>query len=127
VATRYTTVCLIQVVGIDKKAVGALKLKVEKIAQGEVVGVWDRFFLNWQGEAFFGRLLRQFGAYVRPDRTKQVLRVYGSETAVNHARREIKEQMRTLAALDYQMTIEDLRWVLHPQGHEDSRRYVGRG
>ena len=107
VATRYRTVCLIQVVGIDKKAVGALKLKVEKIAQGEVVGVWDRFFLNWQGEAFFGRLLRQFKAYVRPDRTKQVLRVYGSETAVNHARREIKEQMRTLAALDYQMTIED--------------------
>ena len=107
VATRYRTDCLIQVVGIDKKAVGALKLKVEKIARGEVVGVWDRFFLDWQGQAFFGRLLRQFKAYVRPDRTKQVLRIYGSETAVNHARREIKEQMRTLTALDYQMTIED--------------------
>jgi len=107
VATRYRTVCLIQVVGIDKKAVGALKLKVEKIAQGEVVPVWDRFFLNWQGEAFFGRLSRQFKACVRPDWTKQVLRVYGSETAVNHARREIREQMRTLTALDYQMTIED--------------------
>jgi len=106
VATRYREVCLIQVVGIDKKAVGALKLKVEKIAQGEVVGVWDRYFLDWQGEAFFGRLLRQFGAYVRPDKTKQVLKVYGSETAVNHARREIEEQMRTLAALDYQMTID---------------------
>jgi len=107
VATRYTTVCLIQVVGTDKKAVGVLKLKVEKIAQGEVIGVWDRFFLNWQSDAFFSRLLRLFGAYVRPDRTKQVLRVYGSGTAVNHARREIEEQMRTLAALDYQMTIED--------------------
>ena len=106
VATRYWTVCLIQVVGVDKKAVGALKLKVEKIAQGEVVGVWDRFFLDWQGKAFFGRLLRQFQAYVRPDWTKQVLRVYGSETAVNHARREIQEQMKTLTALDYQMTIE---------------------
>jgi len=107
VATRYGTVCLIQVVGIDKKAVGVLKLRVEKIARGEVVEVWDRFFLNWQGEAFFGRLLRQFQAYVRPDKTKQVLRVYGSETAVNHARREIKEQMKALAALDYQMNIED--------------------
>ena len=107
VATRYTTVCLIQVVGIDKGAVGALKLKVEKIAQGEVVEVWDRFFLDRQGEAFFGRLLQQFEAYVRPDKTKQVLRVYGSETAVDHARREIEEQMKTLAILDYQMTIED--------------------
>ena len=107
VATRFRTVCLIQVVGIDKKAVGALKLKIEKIARGEVVEVWDRFFLNWQGEAFFGRLLRQFKAYVRPDKTSQVLRVYGSETAVNHARREIKEQMKALAALDYQMEIED--------------------
>ena len=107
VATRYRTVCLIQVVGVDKKAVGALKLKVEKIARGEVVEVWDRFFLNWQGEAFFGRLLRQFDAYVRPDRTRQVLRVYGSEAAVNHARREIKEQMKALAALDFQMNIED--------------------
>ena len=107
VATRYRTVCLIQVVGIDKKAVGALKLKVEKIARGEVVEVWDRFFLNWQSEAFFSRLLRQFEAYVRPDKTKQVLRIYGSETAVNHARREILEQMKTLAALDYQMNIED--------------------
>ena len=107
VATRFRTVCLIQVVGIDKKAVGALKLKVEKIARGEVVEVWDRFFLNWQGQTFFGRLLRQFRAYVRPDRTRQVLRVYGSETAVNDARREIKEQMKTLAALDFQMNIED--------------------
>jgi hypothetical protein len=37
-ATRYMHPlgCLIQVVGIDKKAVGALKLKIEKIAQGEV-------------------------------------------------------------------------------------------
>lgn len=107
VATRFRTVCLIQVVGMDKKAVGALKLRVEKIARGEVVEVWDRFFLNWEGEGFFGRLLRQFNAYVRPDRTKQVLRVYGSETAVNHARREIKEKMSMLAALDFQMTFED--------------------
>jgi len=107
VATRYRTACLIQVVGIDKKAVGALKLKVEKIAQGEVVEVWDRFFLDWQGEAFFGRLLRQFKAYVRPDKTKQVLRVYGSETAINHARREIEKQMETLALIDFQMEIED--------------------
>ena len=106
VATRFREVCLIQVVGIDKKAVGALKLKVEKIARGEVVGVWDRFFVNWEGDAFFGRLLRQFEAYVRPDKTKQVLRVYGSETAVGHARREIAEQMRRLTALDYKMTIE---------------------
>ena len=108
VATRYGPVglCLIQVVGIDKKAVGALKLKVEKIARGEIIGVWDRFFLNWEGDAFFGRLLRQFEAYVRPDKMKQVLRVYGSETAVNHARREIREQMKTLAAGDFQMTIE---------------------
>ena len=107
VATRYNTLCLIQVVGIDKKAVGALKLKVERIARGEVVEVWDRYFVNWQGEAFFGRLLRQHGAYVRPDRTKQVLRVYGSGEAIRCARREIGEQMKTLAALDYQMTIED--------------------
>ena len=106
VATRFSTVCLIQVVGIDKRAVGALKLKVERIAQGEVVGVWDRFFLDWQGKTFFGRLLRLFGAYVRPDYTKQVLRVYGSEAAVGHARREIQEQMGTLAALDYKMNIE---------------------
>lgn len=107
VATRFSMVCLIQVVGIDKKAVGALKLKVEKIARGEVVEVWDRFFLNWKGEAFFGRLLRQFKAYVRPDKTRQVLRVYGSEKAVNRARCEIKEQMKTLAALDFQMSIEN--------------------
>ncbi|KAF9649159.1 hypothetical protein BDM02DRAFT_3186563 [Thelephora ganbajun] len=107
VATRHETVGLIQVVGIDKKAVGALKLKVEKIAQGEVVEVWDKFFLNWQGNTFFDQLLRRFKAYVRPDSSRQILRVYGSEAAVNHAQREIKEQMRTLAALDYQMTIED--------------------
>jgi len=107
VATRYRTVCLIQVAGTDKKAVGALKLKVERIARGEVVEVWDRFFLDWQGEAFFGRLLQQFEAYVCPDETKQVLKVYGSEAAVDHARREIAKQMETLAALDYQITIED--------------------
>ena len=107
VATRFIAVCLIQVVGVDKKAVGALKLRVEKIARGEIVEVWDRFFLNWQGDAFFGRLSRQLGAYVRPDKTSKVLRVYGSETAVNDARREIKEKMKELAALDYQMTIED--------------------
>ena len=106
-ATKYRTVCLVQVVGVDKKAVGALKLEVEKIAQGEVVGVWDRVFLGWQGDAFFARLLRQFKAYVRPDKTEQVLRIHGSETAVSHARREIEEQMRTLASIDYKITIDD--------------------
>jgi len=106
-ATRYKTVCLIQVVGTDNKAVGALKLKVEKIARGEVVEVWDGFFLDQQGEAFFGRLLRKFEAYVCPDETKQVLKVYGSEKAVNHARREIAKQMKKLAILDHQTTIED--------------------
>lgn len=107
VVIRYKTVCLIQVVGTDKKAVGALKLKVETIARGEVVEVWDRFFLDRQGEAFFGRLLRKFGAYVCPDETKQVLKVYGSETAINHAHREIAKQMETLATLDHQATIDD--------------------
>ena len=57
------------------------------------MGVLDKFFLDWQGDALFGRLLRQFKAYIRPDRMKQVPRVYGSETTVNHARWEIKEQM----------------------------------
>ena len=107
VITRYQEVCAVEVVGVDKKAVGALKLKVEKIARGEVVEVWDRFFLDWQGEAFFGRLLQKFKAYVCPDKTKQVLKVYGSKTAVNHARREIAKQMETLATLDHQTTIED--------------------
>ena len=107
VVTRYRSTCLIQVVGTDKKAVGVLKLKVEKIARGEVVKVWDRFFLNSQGDALFARLLRQFKAHVRPDKTRQVLRIYGSEAAVNHARREIEEQVNELAWLDHQMTIPD--------------------
>lgn len=106
-ATRYRTVCLVQVVGVDKKAVGALKLKVEKIARGEVVEVWDRFFLNLEGDKFFNRLLQQHGVFVRPDMTRQFLRIYGSDTAVVNARHEIREQMKTLAELDYQMTIED--------------------
>ena len=105
--TRHKKACLVQVVGVDKKAVGALKLKVEKIARGEVVEVWDKFLLDWQGKALFSRILRQYKAYVHPDRTKWALRVYGSETAVNHARREIEEEMKRLADLDYQMTIED--------------------
>ena len=107
VATGYESVCLIQVVGTDKKAVGALKLKVEKTARGEIVKVWDRFFLDWQGETFFGRLLRQHKVYVRPDRSIQALRVYGSGMAVNRARIEIEEQMKALAELDFQMTVED--------------------
>ena len=111
VATRYRTVCLIQVVGVDRKAVGALKLKVEKIARGEVVEVWNRFFLDWQGDAFFGRLQRQFGAYVRPDKIRLVLKVYGSDSAVNHARREIGGKMENLAGLDYQMVIDDRRTI----------------
>ena len=105
--TKYKSACLVQVVGTDKEAVGALKLKVEKTARGEIVEVWDRFFLDRQGEAFFGRLLRKFKAYVRPDRSIQVLRVYGSETAVNHARIEIEEQMKALAGLDFHMPIKD--------------------
>jgi hypothetical protein len=84
-----------------------LKLKVEKIARGEIVQVWDRFFLSWQGDAFFGQLLRHYEAYVRPDKTRQVLKIHGSETAVGHARREIEEQMQRFAELDYQMTIYD--------------------
>jgi hypothetical protein len=58
-ATRYMHPpgCLIQVVGIDTKAVGALKLKIEEIAQGKVPEVWDRFSINWQGDGCFAHLL----------------------------------------------------------------------
>ena len=111
VVTRFRTVCLIQVVGADRKAVGALKLKVERLSRGEVVEVWNRHFLHWQGDAFFGQLQRQFGAYVRPDKTRLVLKVYGSDSAVNHARREIGGQMEIFAGLDYQMVIDDRRTI----------------
>ena len=51
---RYTYILirLIRVVGTDKKAVGVLKLKVEKIARGEVVEVWDRFSSTGRARRF---------------------------------------------------------------------------
>ena len=58
---------------------------------------------HWEG----GSAQRKFRAYVRPDRAIQVLRVYGSKTAVSHARIEIEEQMKALAGLDFHMAIKD--------------------
>ena len=91
--------------GSVKETVGALKVRVESLAWGEMVEGWHRS-LGIPGNLFASRVYSVTGAYLRADCEQELLKVYGTPTAVDRARAMIKDELNRLASLDYTVTIE---------------------
>ncbi|KIJ08963.1 hypothetical protein PAXINDRAFT_120094 [Paxillus involutus ATCC 200175] len=94
----------IRLSGSAKGAMGAMKVRVENLAKGEMVEGWHRS-LCFSNNPFLHRVFGETGAYVRADWKRQSLKVYGAPRAVDHARDLIKNELERLAPLDYTVTL----------------------
>ncbi|KAG9312739.1 hypothetical protein JVU11DRAFT_7169 [Chiua virens] len=94
----------IQLSGSVKEATGAMRVRVENLARGEMVEGWHRL-LGIPDNMFMSRVYAETGAYVRADLQRQSLKVFGSSTAVDQAREMIKNELARLAALDYSIIL----------------------
>ena len=94
---------IIKVTGDDKKAVGALKVRVESLVGGERLDAsyWHRSFFSVTGQQFLHQVHTMCGAYVRADRKIQALRVYGNTETVDEAKELIKEEIERLSFLEW--------------------------
>ncbi|GLB33410.1 hypothetical protein LshimejAT787_0102940 [Lyophyllum shimeji] len=97
----------IRLSGEDKKAVGALKVRVETLVAGEKLDTtyWHRSFLWPKGRAFLDKVFQETGVYVRGDFKVQALKLYGEGRAVNNARQMIEEEVARLAQLEWTVTL----------------------
>ncbi|KIJ15166.1 hypothetical protein PAXINDRAFT_12080 [Paxillus involutus ATCC 200175] len=89
--------------GPAKEAMGAMKVRVENLAKGEMVEGWHRS-LCLSNNPFLRRVFGETGAYVRADWKRQSLKMYGAPRAVDLARNMIKNELERLAPLDYTVT-----------------------
>ncbi|KAF9000394.1 hypothetical protein BDQ17DRAFT_1282031 [Cyathus striatus] len=94
---------LIKVLGDDKKAVGALKVRAESLAAGEKLGpdYWKRSFTTREGRDFMKSVFDQTGVYVSGDWKRQTLKVYGNTPGeVDSARRLIMDEIARLESME---------------------------
>lgn len=97
---------LIRLMGDDKKAVGALKVRIETLAAGEKLDAtyWHRTFTSRGIDGFFTRVLAETGVYVRSDWKAHALRLYGDQK--DDARRMIADKIFRLAQLEWTFILE---------------------
>ncbi|KAG5637318.1 hypothetical protein H0H81_005011 [Sphagnurus paluster] len=98
----------IRLSGDDRKAVGALKVRVETLAAGEKLDAmyWHRSFLWVKGKVFLTKVLLETGVYVRSDFKIQALKIYGPEKGKEKARQMIEEEVARLAQLETTVTLK---------------------
>jgi hypothetical protein len=93
--------------GDNKKAAGALKVRVESLVSGEALGVdhWHPIFFSSR-KTFFDRVFEETGAFVRTDFKTRTLKVYGEVERVENARHLVEEEVRRLQGLETTRTID---------------------
>ncbi|KAL0956535.1 hypothetical protein HGRIS_002676 [Hohenbuehelia grisea] len=84
----------IRVAGSIKKVVGAVKLRVERLASGEMVAGWHR---SMGFSKFVQDFFDETGVHLRADWKTQTLKLYGDAAAIEGARRHIARELERLA------------------------------
>ncbi|CCM05343.1 uncharacterized protein FIBRA_07557 [Fibroporia radiculosa] len=95
----------IRVSGSDKRATGALKVRVESLMTGEKVAGWHRS-LGFSRNAFVRSVFIESGAYLRADWRRQALKLYGEPVAVEQAREMIKAELERLASTEWSTVLK---------------------
>jgi IBR domain, a half RING-finger domain len=94
----------LQVVGDDEKAVGALKVKIEKLVAGEKFYVWHNLFESDAASVFFKNVYKQTGIWIIADRTTKFLKLFGERRAIASAKQVIGDMLDELGP--YSVTIK---------------------
>ncbi|KZT20300.1 hypothetical protein NEOLEDRAFT_1245294 [Neolentinus lepideus HHB14362 ss-1] len=87
--------------GNDTKAVGALKIQLERVIEGERLDWWDTSFAFEEGAAALLELAKAAGVHIYPDKRLCILRIFGRPDAIQVSQTKIHEQIQHLSSLDY--------------------------
>ncbi|KAJ7349089.1 hypothetical protein DFH08DRAFT_864385 [Mycena albidolilacea] len=90
----------IRVLGENRKAVGALKVRVETLAAGEKVALWHPSFASASGESFAASVSTRARVYARADSRLRAFRLYGDPPAIELARTLIRTEVERLSAFE---------------------------
>ncbi|KAK0503553.1 hypothetical protein EDD18DRAFT_1245369 [Armillaria luteobubalina] len=94
----------IQVSGTVKAALGALKVRVERLAAGEKIDGWYDHLTYPQ--AHLVQKITEAGAFLRSDYWKRTLKLYGEPKAVEKAKVIVMEELNRLASLEVTVKLE---------------------
>ena len=96
--------------GDEKVAMGALKVRLEKLAQGEMVDAasWHPSFASAEDTAaFFDSVMETTGAFVQSDTKMRLLRLYGTPDRIEKARQMIEKEVNRLLQLKTRTRLDD--------------------
>ncbi|KAM6496251.1 hypothetical protein JOM56_008957 [Amanita muscaria] len=98
---------LIRVQGEDRKAVGALKVRVENLVAGQKLkeSLWHRSFTTAAGRQFLDNIYCQTNAVVRPDWKSQSLILYADNAAYDTTIELIRTEVQRLETLEISVHI----------------------
>ncbi|KAK0483946.1 hypothetical protein IW261DRAFT_1332537 [Armillaria novae-zelandiae] len=94
----------IQVSGTVKAALGALKVRVERLAAGEKINGWHDHLTYPQ--AHLVQKITGAGAFLRSDYWKRTLKLFGEPKAVEKAKVIVMEELKRLASLEVTVKLE---------------------
>ena len=124
-------VYIIQVVGQDKKMVGALKVKVGNLVAGDILdsSFWHPSFTSSSAarKSFFDRIYIEKNVYVRYDFKAKALKIYGEADAKEKACQMIREEVERLAQLETTVILDQasVGFFMH-QGLAQLEKLVGK-
>ena len=95
----------IRLSGPVKEMTGALKARVQNLANGENVEGWHQA-LGIPNNPFVPRVHSETGAYLRVDWKRRSLTLYGMPGNIDRARGMIESELDRLASLDHTITLE---------------------
>ncbi|KAF9558349.1 hypothetical protein CPC08DRAFT_819377 [Agrocybe pediades] len=89
----------VQVLGQDKKAIGALKVRVERMVAGEKLDAtcWHSSFMSGEGRRFLNRIFEEKRVVIRHDFKSKSLRAYGEPRMIEEVRRMVQEEVERLS------------------------------
>ncbi|KAJ7243376.1 hypothetical protein B0H12DRAFT_1073984 [Mycena haematopus] len=90
----------IRVTGENRKAVGALKVRVETLAAGEKVVLWHPSFASGSGESFASSVSTRARLFARADSRLRAFKLYGDPPAIELARTLIRTEVERLSAFE---------------------------
>ncbi|KAF9039163.1 hypothetical protein BJ165DRAFT_1531266 [Panaeolus papilionaceus] len=98
----------IHALGTNKKSVGALKVRIERLASGTKLESqhWHSSFASLRGICFFQHVENETGVLVRNDVKTRSLKLYGDATKLDDACRILKEEVDRLREEEVTIKIE---------------------
>ncbi|KAJ8462471.1 hypothetical protein ONZ45_g17919 [Pleurotus djamor] len=97
---KEKNVVRIRLTGHNKEAIGALKVRIERLAAGETIDKWHPL-LGFSRNQFIASVIQETGGYLRADFRSKNLRVYGKPDVIASIRAKVDEELANLTSKEW--------------------------